>query len=857
VNSAKTLPVTLIGVGLILRLCLDSFTIGQVASLMFLGFSIALYGWITRNPLWTILGLLPPTFLKVGPGFLLGVFLAERNSKRYQAAKIALFGTLIFVLISLMIPLPWPSIQTLWSQWLMIIQNDSNYYDSSHYGSQSIHSFLLRSVKSGSLSPSGTASLELLFRITLCGLVSFLWSFRRATSNHGRGLFFSLGLFIYMLLMPETFKYSLTPLAIPLVLLWISQPRKRWLKIAVSLSLFISACTISLAGKDLLSESIFFGLQTHSIPLLAVFLLGLCTAAVAWEESMSSPLARQLTLALWTPKEEFPLWTKSPQSIRSKGDPVALSLLIPVTLGPGYFSDSAKIIQTLETWHQQLNQELSGRNFETIVIFWGTRISRIHPIVQALEKARLNCTQVLIADHATGASSALRVGFLESRGEHLLVSHLEQPIDPVFLSEWISRTQIELRQGADLVRGNRRHPESLFRIPVRFLALVYGRHQLGLFLNSLVKTLFKTKSQDCAAPHLAFSRRLATEAFAMQRCRGTLFHIELSLVCKNFGFTEKDLPLSVRLSLEKSLSRVFWEALEISIELPKLFWYSLQGCYQPIPSLKAVTADDWGLSPGVNAGILHLARLGIIRRVSIMANCNYLEDGLRELTSIPGVELGLHFNLTYGRSLHTQEPLISSPVRFLIDWIHPWNRSRDKKITWAEAEFLAQIQKLKNLNLSLTYLDGHHHIHLVPGLIQAISKPLKELGIHQVRLPWDPSLWRTPQFPLLILSAWASRTFRKLGLRSLPCFYPSPRLIQSHPDFRRVLRSRVLRQTQSTSTAERALEIIVHPALRNDLATLEFPDSYQSGRVLEFYSLQMLRAQEVSLDSNKESSSDS
>ncbi len=828
-GSSRALTVTCLGICFILRLCLDSFTIGQVSSLMFFGFSLALYCWMARNSLGVVMGLLIPTFLKVGPGFLLGTFLSTRNSQRIKAAQVALVATLTFILTPRILLPSWESLRTLWSDWASIVQNDSNYYDSSHYGSQSIHSFLLRSAKSGWISIATASRLEIFCGLSLCAAVGVFWLLRRARSFQGRGLFFSLGLFVYMGLMPETFKYSLTPLAIPFVLLWTSRSKQKHVRRAVQFSLAFAILTISLAGKDIVGDRWFFALQYHSIPLLAIFLLGVATGVIAWEESLPSPLAKRLALALWGSPAEFPLWSQLPEP----QDPIALSVLIPVALGSGYFSDPQEMIRTLELWNQTLLHTLPGKTFEILVIFWGPRVSQYHPVVETLAKAPLpQSTRLLRADQATGASSALRVGFLQSQGNRIMISHLEQPIDPEFLPEWVQQTQAKLDQGADLVRGDRRLDQSHFKIPVRFLALVYGRHQLGLLLNSLLQFFLGLKSQDTPSPDVAFTRRLAKEAFAVQRSRGALFQVELSLVGRNLNYRESDIPISIQLSLEKSLSRVFWESLSVMTEIPMLLIRAKKGCYHPVPSLQAVTADDWGLSPGVNAGILQLARRGVVKRVSIMANGEALQEGLDELTAIPGIELGLHLNLTYGRALHTGELLVPSPGRFLLGWLNPWSGNRNEKASWVRAEFIAQVQKIKNLGVTIRYLDGHHHIHLAPGLVPMIAEELQEFGIRQARLPWDPALWRTPQFPLLLLSAWARHSFKAAGLQCLPCYYPSPHLIQNHTQLRGALRSRLLKHPGS--------EIIVHPAAHDDVGTLKFFDSYQAARVVEFQSLQML-----------------
>jgi hypothetical protein len=54
---------------LVLRLILDSWTIGQVTGLMFAGFGLSLWGATRARLGWASLGLTLPTALKIGPGF--------------------------------------------------------------------------------------------------------------------------------------------------------------------------------------------------------------------------------------------------------------------------------------------------------------------------------------------------------------------------------------------------------------------------------------------------------------------------------------------------------------------------------------------------------------------------------------------------------------------------------------------------------------------------------------------------------------------------------------------------------------------------------------------------------------------
>lgn len=807
-----TLAATSLSVLFILRFCLDTFTIGQVSSLMFLGFSVGLYGWMCGRPQLASVGLAIPTLLKIGPGFLFGVFLSARNSVRKKAFFAALTTCVSLSIFSLLQFRPWELYQKLFSGWLLMVASDSDYYDASHYGSQSFKSFLLREVRWGQISPETAQHLYVLISIFACLSVSLFWALRKPKSTLGKGLFFSLGIFIYLWVMPETFKYSLTSLAIPVALLFHSFFQNRRSRLT-GFALLFGAGTLSLAGMDIVGDFLFFGLQNYSIPLLATLFLGAAVFQEAWQESKPSFLGQ-----LFSGPESIGPWEKLPNKNRN----LDISLLIPLPLEEFSQVNPALAVK----WIEECKETFKPLQFEILVIPYGNRKSEFHPlfkIFQNLEQIRL-----LQPPSQDGRGLALRHGFLESRGHKILIAQLEQPCHPSFYTEAIAL----LDQGTDLVRANRRVATTQFKLPVRVLSQIYGRHRLGLLFNRLLRFVLPIQTTDTHSGTLALTWKLAHHVFSVQTAANFLFELELCLASHIFSAREKDLPVFLNLENEKKSRRVFLEVLTIALYLPRIIFRYYRGFYQSAPLTSGITADDWGISEGVNQGILRLAQLGIVRRVSLMANCPYLEVGLKELCQIPGIELGLHFNLTYGRSLSTQSDQNSSPLRFLFRFL-----SQDLKQE-VRKEFSLQLKKISDLKVPLNYIDGHHHIHLVPGIIDLLAPQIQQSGIQKVRLPYDPTLWKTSQAPIAFLSILARRKFKKYGFHSLPCIYPKTTLYTDQGKLRALLAKR-LSQTPSA-------EIIVHPAEINDFSSLEFPDHYTSGRVIEFQALCMFVSQDAS-----------
>jgi predicted glycoside hydrolase/deacetylase ChbG (UPF0249 family) len=754
-------------------------------------------------------GLFVPALFKLSPGFSYWILFARLKPKARAAAILAPAALTLGLLAALAL---WPkggmSHLALWSDWARIVALDSTYYDSSHYGSQSLNSVLLRWVNSGWLRPGEALEIRLFCAFVVCALTLVFWSLYRWPRARGRGLAFALGVFPYLWFMPETFKYSLIMLAIPVAML-MSAPKLSGVSWMV---LIFGALTLSLPGKDIVGDTIFFGLQQHSAPFWATVLIGLACYADAWEEARPSRFLLQIR-GLLKPVSSGP-WTQLP----AKEASCEATLIMPIPLSSTKTLRRGTVARALHDACEAIAAAHPGSH-EILVVPYGDRVSRLSP---ELEEARGAVPvglsfRVLAENPAEARGAALREGFLASRGKRLWICNPEQPCDVDFFSK---ASQL-IEQGFDLVRANRRDPESRFRIPVRVLPYVYTRHRLGLLFNRLVRLTLPIEARDTHSGTAVLSRRLAGHAFSLQRYPEFLFELEWSLTARSHAFRETSLPVRVLLPEEKTVRRMSRETVSIALGLPLLLHRYRSGCYSKASGLGRITADDWGISPEVNSGILELARQGVIRRVSMMASCQYLESGLHELLDIPGIEVGLHYNLTYGeRSIGAR-----GPGRFLLDWCLGGRVHLAPK---AEAELKRQLDRLEEAGVRAEYVDGHHHIHLVPGLLRTIAPEIRRRGIRRVRVPFDMRLLLSAKLPLALLSWFARGEVKRLGFEHFPCVYP---FTTSFADQGRL--------QQSLSRNPKA-EVIVHPARSNDFPLLGVQDSYADERVVEYRALAML-----------------
>ena len=71
-----------------------------------------------------------------------------------------------------------------------------------------------------------------------------------------------------------------------------------------------------------------------------------------------------------------------------------------------------------------------------------------------------------------------------------------------------------------------------------------------------------------------------------------------------------------------------------------------------------VNADDFGLTPGVNAGILSAHHHGIVTSTTLLATAAIDAEQLAALRD-SGLGVGIHVNLTLGRPLSSGRSLVN------------------------------------------------------------------------------------------------------------------------------------------------------------------------------------------------------
>lgn len=167
---------------------------------------------------------------------------------------------------------------------------------------------------------------------------------------------------------------------------------------------------------------------------------------------------------------------------------------------------------------------------------------------------------------------------------------------------------------------------------------------------------------------------------------------------------------------------------------------------------KIVNADDFGISPGVNAAIMEAFEKGCLNSASLMMNVAHTKEAICLIKEKGAMlNIGIHLNLTCQKN---QKPLAAvEQIPLLVDQkgnlkhgfvglllcslLHPKAFKEQ-----ATCEMKAQIEAALKAGIYPSHLDSHRHVHMIPALFQVTLKLGQEYQIKRVRVV-NESFWQT------------------------------------------------------------------------------------------------------------------
>lgn len=132
-----------------------------------------------------------------------------------------------------------------------------------------------------------------------------------------------------------------------------------------------------------------------------------------------------------------------------------------------------------------------------------------------------------------------------------------------------------------------------------------------------------------------------------------------------------------------------------------------------------INADDFGLSEGVNEGIIKSHRDGVVLSTTIMANGPAYEQAISLANANPHLGVGIHLVATFGKPLRNDVPS-------LIDDHGNFKRVVEGNVSHINEEelFLEWCTQIETVSkdIHLSHFDSHHHVHLNPKFSNLINR---------------------------------------------------------------------------------------------------------------------------------------
>ena len=158
-----------------------------------------------------------------------------------------------------------------------------------------------------------------------------------------------------------------------------------------------------------------------------------------------------------------------------------------------------------------------------------------------------------------------------------------------------------------------------------------------------------------------------------------------------------------------------------------------------------INADDFGLHPAVNRGIVRAHQQGVVTSASLIACGRAFHDAVERLRACPELDVGIHLTLVEECAVLPPGDIPSlagadghmpaSHRQFAERWLTGRIRPRDVR-----RELEAQVQRVLRAGLAPTHLDSHQHVHCLPGVWPIVVDLAGAHGIPFVRVPKFASL---------------------------------------------------------------------------------------------------------------------
>ena len=153
-----------------------------------------------------------------------------------------------------------------------------------------------------------------------------------------------------------------------------------------------------------------------------------------------------------------------------------------------------------------------------------------------------------------------------------------------------------------------------------------------------------------------------------------------------------------------------------------------------------LTADDFGLWPEINDAVVAGYESGVVSSASLRVSATASHSAAVAARIRPALSVGLQLVLCDGHSTlprrHIRD-LVDSTGRFVDRPLEAaWHYRRSGGLRdQLKAEIRAQIEKFLSTGLYLSFVSGHHNLHLHPTVLALLKELAEDYPIHGLRRP--------------------------------------------------------------------------------------------------------------------------
>jgi chitin disaccharide deacetylase len=247
-----------------------------------------------------------------------------------------------------------------------------------------------------------------------------------------------------------------------------------------------------------------------------------------------------------------------------------------------------------------------------------------------------------------------------------------------------------------------------------------------------------------------------------------------------------------------------------------------------------ITADDFGISPEINRGIVDAHSNGMLKTAAILMNAPSTDEAIVLARENSELEVGLHLSIVEGISLRGEYSSITDNLRYFNnvpclhrDWKHFMFQLGTGQIRSSELrqELNLQFEKFADNFKSIPFVNGTQHMHLVPfvwGIVKELSLKYHVKGIRLPGFSAPNKLWLNKRFPFLI-------PFQLLGemhRRNIPsATMVSPDKVEGL-QFSGSIDAIKLTQILQHISSKGVTEIVMHPGYTSNVLRDNLPWAY-------------------------------